>query len=321
MMTSLQSLALAGQSRWLAAITTVACFSIAPSSPAQVAPAAHADLGAREIDVLRDVMAQQWPAFKGPDGQLCLDPTVAFYRASASTTRERWSTNVLSKIAGDARISLDTLTAELPRGIRGCTRSQKTWRLVYGRPRVVGDSAAIVFIGTRLDTRGEVDSSKFDFRLERKAGKWSVEGWLAYSETVHRYVKGEGCYRLWYAPLAAPPANRTRIDTTEVRAESILVGQSWRTLPAYRLSTGPRSLGVAARPWPHSMWYVTHDSVHFQWSGGFEAILADLLVAGDTLRGTMHLESDSVDPSPPATSIRGRRIPCGLPQGLETGAD
>lgn len=303
-----------GSSGWFAVITTVACLGVAPPSPAQVAPATPVNLGGRETEVLRDVMAQQWPAYKGPDGQLCLDPTVASYRASASTTRERWSTDVLSRIASDVRISLDTLTSDLPRGMRGCTRLRKTWRLAYGRPRVFDDSAAIVFIGTRLDARGQVDSSKLDFRLERKAGKWSVEGWLADSQTVHRYVKGEGCYRLWYAPLGTSPANRPRMDTTEVSAESTFVGENWQTFPAYRLSTGPRFLGVAARQWSHSTWYVSHDSVHFQWSRQNEAVVADLLVVGDTLRGTMHLETDAVDPSAPTTSIRGRRIPCGSPQ-------
>jgi hypothetical protein len=302
-----------GSSRWLGVITTVTCLGVAPPSHAQVAPATSVALSGREIDVLRDVMAQQWPAYKGPDGRLCLDPTVASYRASASTTRERWSTDVLSRIASDIRISLDTLTGELPRGMRGCTRLQKTWRLAYGRPRIFGDSAAIAFISTRLDARGGVDSSKLDFRLERKTGKWSVEGWLADSQTVHRYVKGEGCYRLWYVPLGTPPGTRTWIDTTEVRAESTFVGANWQPFPAYRLSAGPRSVGVAAQRWAHSTWYVSHDSVHFQWSRQNAAIIADLLVVSNTLRGTMHLETDAFDANPPMTSVSGRRIPCASP--------
>jgi hypothetical protein len=190
---------------------------------------------------------------------------------------------------------------------------QKTWRLAYGRPRIFGDSAAIVFIGTRLDARGGVDSSKLDFRLERRTGKWGVEGWLADSQTVHRYVKGEGCYRLWYAPFGTPPRNRTRIDTTEVSAESTFAGANWRPFPAYRLSTGPRSVGVAAQRWAHSTWYVSHDSVHFEWSRENQAFVADLLVVGDALRGTMHVETDAVDPNPPTTTVRGQRIPCGSP--------
>jgi len=295
-------------------IATVACLGVALPSRAQIAPATPVSLDASQINVLRDVIAQFWQPFHGPDGQLCLDPTVASYRARASTPRERWSTDALSVIARDARISLDTLTAELPSGMRGCTRTQKTWRVAYGRPRVFGDSGALVFVRTRLDARGEVDSSKFDFRLERRAGKWSVTRWLADSQTVHRYVKGEGCYRLWYAPLETPSANRDAIDTTEVSAEPTFLFENSQSLPAYRLSAGPRALGVAAQRWTYSAWYVSHDSVHFRWSGGNTAIVADLLVVGDTLRGMMHLESDGVELNPPTTSVSGRRIACGSPR-------
>lgn len=301
-------------SRWLIAVTTVTALGIAWQLPAQVVPATPVTLGDREFDVLRDVVAQQWPGYQAQDGQLCLDPTIASYRANAWTPRERLSTDVLSRIASAVRISLDTLTAELSPGLRGCARSQKTWRIAYGRPRAFPDSAAIVFIATRLDARGEVDSAKFDFRLERRRGRWSIQQWLADSQTAHRYVKGEGCYRLWYVPLETLPASRTRIDTTEVSAESTFIGRSWQTFPAYRLSTGPRSLGVAARQWSSALWYVTHDSVHFQWSRYNYDLFADLLVLGDTLRGTMHSESDFVVPNPPTTSVSGRRIPCGLPQ-------
>ena len=298
-------------SRWPIIIATAACLGASSRLIAQAASVAPVILGDRDFDVLRDVVGQQWSAYKGMDSQLCLDPTVASYRASVSTTRERWSTDIVSRLAGTVRISLDTLTADLPRGIRGCTRSQTTWRVAYGRPRVFPDSAAIVFIGTRLDSRGGVDSLKVDFRLERKAGKWSVEGWLADSQTVHRYVKGEGCYRLWYAPLETPGPSRTRIDTTELTAESTFVGQSWQTFPAYRLSMGPRFMGIAAQQWSNSTWYVTHDSLHFEWSRLNEMMVADLLVFGDTVRGTMHSETDAIVSNPPTTSVQGRRIPCG----------
>lgn len=301
--------------RWrlLAIVTTVASLGVANPSSAQVAPAALVNLDAREIDVLREIMSQQWQNYKESNGRVCLDPTVAVYRASAPAPQERWSTEVLSAIARDVRFSLDTLTTALPRGMRGCTRSQTTWRLSYGRPRVYPDSAAMVFIATRLDARGQVDSAKVDFRIDRRAGKWRVDGWLADTETVHRYVKGEGCYRLWYAPLDTSPSNRLPIDTMQIRAESIFVGESWRSLPAYRLSPEPRSRGVAAQRGWNSIWYVTHDSVHFEWSRMNEDIYAVLHVVGDSLLGTMHSESDAIVPNPPTTSISGRRIRCASP--------
>jgi hypothetical protein len=299
------------QSGWVAVLAIAASLSLALPSPAQVASAVQVDVGARELDVLRDMIEEESPLPGATGGRLCFDPTVASYRPSVSTPRERWSDAVLSTLAGDVNFSLDTLTTELPRGMPGCARSRKTSRVAYGRPRIGGDTGAMVVIRTRLDARGAVDSSKADFRLARKSDKWSVEGIIDDTMTVHRYVQGQGCYRLWYGPLDTASANRDRIDTTELRAESVLVGENWQAFPAYRLSIGPRSLGVAARAWPRSIWHVTHDSVHFEWTDTNQMVFADLLVVGDTLHGTMHSETDAVVPNPPTTVMRGRRISCG----------
>ena len=299
------------QFRGFAGFAAVASLALGSPSRAQVAPVARVDLGARELDVLRDVLAQEASSSEAAVGRPCFDPTVAFYRPSASTPHERWSDAVLSRLAGDVEFSLDTLTTELPRRMPGCARSRTTSRVAYGRPRVGGDTGAIVVIRTRLDARAEVDSSKLDLRLGRKNDKWSVVGLLADTMTAHRYVQGEGCYRLWYAPLDAPPSNRDRIDTTEVRAESVPAGENWQSFPAYRLSIGPRPLGVAAEPWGWKTWHVTHDSVHFEWTRSNQLVIADLLVVGDTLHGTMRSETDAVVPNPPTTVMRGRRISCG----------
>jgi hypothetical protein len=276
---------------------------------AQNARSASANITGRDFDVLHDVIAAHWQYYKGPDDRLCLDPTVALYSPNASAPQERWADDVLARIAVDVRISLDTLTTAPAGGLAGCARTQSTWRVAYGRPRVFPDSAALVFISTRLDARQQVDSVKLDFRIKPKAGKWRVDGWLAETQVVHQYVKGDGCYRLWYRPAAS--SNQTRVDTTDLLAESKRVGQSWRSVPAYRLSTPGPAKGVAADKWKASVWYVTHDSIHFEWGGSWSAVYADLHVVGDSLRGNIRWETDAIVPNPPTSSIVGVRAPCG----------
>ena len=94
----------------------------------------------------------------------------------------------------------------------------------------------------------------------------------------------------------------------------MLEASRWRTFPAYRLTAGPRRLGVATMRWSHSQWLVTHDSLHLEWSMENYMISADMLVDGDALRGRMHSETDAVVPNPPTTAIEGRRIPCTAPR-------
>ena len=261
---------------------------------------------ADEIAVLHDLL----PGFNGPGGHSCFDPIVA--RDPARITRggpERWPASTIVELLNDPRIAVDTTAGTAPTGVLGCARSRTTWRLAYGHPRIAGDTGSVVFIATRLDGRDQVDSMLFDLRLGRSKGKWGVPGWHSHLDVIHKYIRGEGCYRFTHPPF--PSFKYLRIDTVLVRAETATVA-AWGDSSKHVLL--PVSEGVGMSPstdrFP-SHWTVTHDTLHLVWNAsGFALLKVDLHVQGDSLDGVMSFSTDNIGVPIPKVAVAGNRVSC-----------
>jgi hypothetical protein len=170
-----------------------------------------------------------------------------------------------------------------------------------------GDAGTITFVGSRLDSRGNADTVMFDYQLVRSNGVWGVDRWLADSQTVHSYVRGDGCFRVAHAPFVFG----VRIDTVLIRAERRVTGTTWNSFARNRLTPGPSQVGLGGPDGDaEAYWYVSHDSVHFHWGGWPSYVVVDLLLESDSLVGIMRWESDYSDPNPPKVVVTGKRVAC-----------
>lgn len=260
-----------------------------------------------QLSVLHDLLsaAVRWSP---GESVACLDPVVASYPApGVRPSLQRWSDAVLGELLGDSAVRVDSTAGRHPPGSRTCARSSRLYRFAYGLPRLADDAGSVVAVASRLDSRGNADTAMFDYRLVRRKGVWVVDGWLADSQTVHNYVRGDGCYRLSHPPFVSG----IRVDTMVIRAEPFVTGTTWNSFPRHRLVAGPSQVDVVGPDGDNQVyWYVSHDSVHFVWAGWPASIFVDLLLEADSLRGSMHMEYDYTEPDPPTVAVTGRKVAC-----------
>lgn len=259
---------------------------------------------AEEIAVIRDIT----PDWKNSEGVRCVDPNVVSDPARTRAARDRWP---LAELLRNSNLAVDTTAGSAPSGLRTCARSLTTQRLAYGHPRIAGDSGSITFIATRLDGRNQVDSTRFDLRLVKSNGTWTVPQVLSESESVHNYVHGEGCYRFSHPLFTDRFIERLRIDTVLVRADTARLtlypdSRSRVLLPA----ADHVGLGGGSGMFPSS-WGVSHDTLHLGWNAsGFAGLSASLHVVGDSLSGVMRYWTDAIGPPEPTVPVVGHRVPC-----------
>ena len=299
------------------AVAMICVATIAASSNAHAQrtqnTSAKATLDSSQFSVLRDLLQPTGTRNWNVSGKtLCVDPNVALFPdANKEGPVEVWAEAALVAILRLPSVAIDSAVGAVPRGGAKCTRTFSTARLAYGRPRVFGDSGAVVFIVTRMNSHAEPDSQMFDFQLTRRTGKWTVPHWLQFRETVHTYIRGEGCYRLSHKPFV----EGIRVDTVLIRADTTITDPRGRytATSEHRLRPEPAQVGMPGQTMfgpPISKWYATNDSLHFEWFTENSMLYVSLLLAGDSVRGTMTHSSDAIVPNPPTIAVTGKRVSC-----------
>jgi hypothetical protein len=260
-----------------------------------------------QIEVLRDLIALQ---SNGIDS-LCLDPNVAAGTTSpALASTRRWSDPVLKELLRNPRVAIDTTAGPAPRGAALCARSQRVGRVAYGRPRIVGDAGVVIALITFLNTRALPDSFRFDLTLERRAGTWTVLGSHGWRKNSPAYFDGAGCYRFSHPPFPQPDVTHLRIDTILVRAESTILSADGLP-PLRRLLPTSQQIGMGGTSgYRTSYWYASHDTLFLIWSVPNAGLAARLVVAGDSLRGSMEWGTDVVELVPTRVAVIGQRVRC-----------
>ena len=284
-----------------------AACKVRPSSRPMPNTAIEVDASAAQMSVLRDLLSGA-AAWSPTEGVTCLDPIIATYpRRGVRPPAHRWSAAVLGGLLRDSTVRIDSATGHVPPGAATCARSSRLYRLAYGLPRVAADTGSMVVVASRLDNRGNADTAMLDYRLVRKNGRWGVGGWVADSQTAHTYVRGEGCYRLSHAPFPYD----IRVDTVLIRAEPVVTGTTWNSFAQHRLAPPASHVGFKGTDnHRQAYWYVSHDSVHFQWGAFNAAVTVNLLVESDALSGVMRWETDHDGPDMPKVPVTGRRVSC-----------
>jgi hypothetical protein len=278
----------------------------AKRADAQGTTANHVEPDSTEMRVLAALSHSGWRV----DGRLCFDAAVAPERARAANSPAlRWSEHAVREILRNETVSLDTSASTAAIGQAVCSRSTEIPRVSFGRPQITGASGTVRVLVTRLDERARPDTFWFEYMAQRVGDTWTVDPRFD-SETTHIDVDAVGCYRFSHAPFTEKYNAGWRIDTVVVRADSTLLGQSWRGFPARRLSPDVGSVGMPDARSGAAYWFVTHTMLHLVWESGFVSLSADLDVRGDSLSGSMRLESDAVVPNRPQVAVTGRRVPC-----------
>ena len=122
-----------------------------------------------------------------------------------------------------------------------------------------------------------------------------------------------GCYRFSHQPFAANVG--VGIDTVVVRLTNDIFFWDAPHVPLYHLEPGPAAVGVVASSTAQgsftSRWHpIPGDSIRLTWGLPPEVLTADLVPAGDSLRGIIYvLRAESVLP-PQRVDVVGTRMQC-----------